>query len=125
MSPQCPTALIIGASRGLGWGLAREYLRRGWHVVATVRDAQKRTALHDLRDEHDRRQYPEGSLRIEEVDITQDDEVAALHERLRARKFDLLYVNASISNDPHGTIEEVATDEFIRVMRTNTLSPMR
>jgi NAD(P)-dependent dehydrogenase (short-subunit alcohol dehydrogenase family) len=29
------SALIIGASRGLGLGLAKEYLKRGWRVVAT------------------------------------------------------------------------------------------
>jgi NAD(P)-dependent dehydrogenase (short-subunit alcohol dehydrogenase family) len=42
-----PTALIIGASRGLGLALAREYLKRGWNVVATVRDRNQHTALHD------------------------------------------------------------------------------
>jgi NAD(P)-dependent dehydrogenase (short-subunit alcohol dehydrogenase family) len=29
--------LLIGASRGLGFALAEEYLKRGWHVVATER----------------------------------------------------------------------------------------
>ena len=38
------TALIVGASRGLGLGLAREYARRGWRVIATVRTAIRRTA---------------------------------------------------------------------------------
>ncbi|RZM06380.1 MAG: 3-oxoacyl-ACP reductase, partial [Sphingomonas sp.] len=31
------TILLIGASRGLGLGLAGEFAKRGWHVVATVR----------------------------------------------------------------------------------------
>ena len=39
------TALIVGASRGLGLALAEEYLKRGWRVVATVRGkAQNRPA---------------------------------------------------------------------------------
>ena len=29
--------LLIGASRGLGFALAAEYLKRGWYVVATER----------------------------------------------------------------------------------------
>ena len=33
------TALIIGASRGLGYALAAEFLARGWQVTATVREA--------------------------------------------------------------------------------------
>jgi NAD(P)-dependent dehydrogenase (short-subunit alcohol dehydrogenase family) len=32
------TVLIIGASRGLGYALAAEYLARGWQVTATVRE---------------------------------------------------------------------------------------
>src|SRR5579875_1901292 len=32
-------ALVVGASRGLGLGLAAELKGRGWDVVATVRDA--------------------------------------------------------------------------------------
>jgi NAD(P)-dependent dehydrogenase (short-subunit alcohol dehydrogenase family) len=31
------TLLLIGASRGLGFALAEEYLKRGWRVVATER----------------------------------------------------------------------------------------
>ena len=41
------SALIIGASRGLGYALAAEYLARGWQVTATVRGAGW-TGLHDL-----------------------------------------------------------------------------
>src|SRR5882724_2013409 len=39
--------LLIGASRGLGLALAEEYLKRGWHVVATERDSAT-SKLHDL-----------------------------------------------------------------------------
>ena len=46
-APAGQTALIIGASRGLGYALAAEYLARGWQVTATVRGAG-RTGLPDL-----------------------------------------------------------------------------
>ncbi|MFH7422611.1 SDR family NAD(P)-dependent oxidoreductase, partial [Pseudomonas syringae pv. tagetis] len=35
------TALIIGASRGLGLGLVHRLTEQGWQVTATVRDPQK------------------------------------------------------------------------------------
>jgi NAD(P)-dependent dehydrogenase (short-subunit alcohol dehydrogenase family) len=35
------SALIIGASRGLGCALAAEYLARGWQVAATVRGSAR------------------------------------------------------------------------------------
>ena len=39
--------------------------------------------------------------------------------------FDILFVNAGTTNNPEETIGEVTTDEFVRVMITNALSPMR
>ncbi len=41
--------LLIGASRGLGFALAQEYLKRGWHVVATERN-RATSKVHDLSD---------------------------------------------------------------------------
>ena len=38
------TVLLIGASRGLGYAIAEEYIDRGFQVVATVRGAA-RTAI--------------------------------------------------------------------------------
>ena len=117
-SPSNKNLLLIGASRGLGCALAAEYLKRGWHVVATVRGASK-TKLHDLLE------HSNGRLEIETVDINFPDQVAKLHTRLAARTFQLLFVNAGVKNDDRETIADVSTDEFVRVMVTNTLSPMR
>src|SRR5208282_5585496 len=110
--------LLIGASRGLGFALAEEYLKRGWHVVATER-VKATSRLHDLL------RAAEGRLEIETVDVNYPDQVGALRARLTSRKFDLLFVNAGVTNDDRETIADVSTDEFIRVMVTNTLSPMR
>ena len=110
--------LLIGASRGLGFALAEEYLKRGWHVVATERSGAK-SQLHHLLEAAD------GRLEVETVDIVHPDQVAALRARLASRKFDLLFVNAGVKNDDRETIADVSTDEFIRVMITNALSPMR
>ena len=112
------TALIIGASRGLGLAMAKEYLTRGWHVVATARD-KSGTALHTLA------QNSSGRLEVEIVDITDAEQTNLLKRKLGSKKFDLLFVNAGVTNDPLETIGQVSTDEFVRVMVTNTLSPMR
>ena len=112
------TLLLIGASRGLGLALAAEYVQRGWHVVATER-ARTPSQLHDLAGTSD------GRLEIETVDIVHPDQVGGLRARLASRTFDLLFVNAGVKNDDRETIADVSTDEFIRVMVTNALSPMR
>ncbi|AZS84612.1 SDR family oxidoreductase [Streptomyces griseoviridis] len=112
------SALIIGASRGLGLALAAEYLARGWRVTGTVRGFG-RTGLHDLADSSD------GRLRVESVDITVPEEVAVLHDRLAGTVFDLLFVNAGVTNGPEETVADVSTDTFTHLMVTNALSPMR
>jgi NAD(P)-dependent dehydrogenase (short-subunit alcohol dehydrogenase family) len=109
---------MIGASRGLGYALAAEYLARSWRVTATVRDAQL-TGLHDLARSSD------GRLVVEAVDITIPEQVAALHDRLARATFDLLFVNAGVTNGPGETVADVSTDTFVRLMVTNALSPMR
>jgi NAD(P)-dependent dehydrogenase (short-subunit alcohol dehydrogenase family) len=111
-------ALIIGASRGLGYALAAEYLTRGWQVTATVRGARE-TDLHQLARDSG------GRLVVETVDITVPQEVAALHDRLAPAAFDLLFVNAGVTNGPEETVADVSTDTFVRLMVTNALSPMR
>lgn len=112
------TALIVGASRGLGLALAAEYVRRGWHVIATRRGAAP-TGLADLAER------AAGQLEIETLDMTRPDEVAALRRRLAGRWLDLLFVNAGVTNDPMAPIGDVTTDDFVHVMVTNALSPMR
>jgi NAD(P)-dependent dehydrogenase (short-subunit alcohol dehydrogenase family) len=48
-----------------------------------------------------------------------------LHNRLASRTFDLLFVNAGITNNAEDTIADISTEEFTRLMVTNALSPMR
>ena len=86
--------------------------------MATVRGSG-RTRLHDLADTHP------GQVEIETVDVTEPADVTALHSRLADRVFDLLFVNAGVTNQPEGTVAQTSTDEFNRVMVTNALSPMR
>jgi NAD(P)-dependent dehydrogenase (short-subunit alcohol dehydrogenase family) len=74
------TLLLIGASRGLGFALVEEYLKRGRHVVATER-SETTSQLHTLLAASD------GRLEIDTLDITYPDQVAALRTRLASRKF--------------------------------------
>ena len=118
MAASSSTALIIGASRGLGLELARQYLARGWTVIATIRGEQPK-ALQDMAAQ------AEGRLEIERLEITDSGQIHALRERLGDRRIDLLFVNAGVSNGPAETVGEVSTEEFTRIMLTNTLGPMR
>ena len=114
-----PTALVVGASRGLGHGMVAEFLNRGWSVIGTVRDTTARTPLHDLADRAD------GRVSIEHLDINEPDHLTPLHERLAQRRLDVLFVNAGTTNNEQTPIGAVPTADFVDVMITNALSPMR
>jgi NAD(P)-dependent dehydrogenase (short-subunit alcohol dehydrogenase family) len=113
------TILLIGASRGLGLAMAADFVDRGWNVVGTVMDSD-RNGLHDLADRSG------GRLSIEQVDITEPGQLAALRDRLAGRSFDILFCNAGTGNaNAQETIAQVSTEDFVRVMVTNALGPMR
>lgn len=119
-TPSDQTVLIAGASRGLGHAMAAEFLKKGWNVIGTVRDGSTRTLLHDLADEY------AGRVDIEVLDICEPDQIKALKKRLSGRTLDILFVNAGTTNrDVDQHIGEVSTEEFIQVMHTNALAPMR
>lgn len=118
MTTKPQTALIVGASRGLGLALAAEYLKRGWHVIATVRGSA-RTQLHDLEASAG------GRLEIERLDIDVPADAAALRQRLDGRTLDVLFVNAGVAIDPDKSMTDIDTDAFTRMMVTNALSPIR
>ncbi|WP_213765404.1 SDR family NAD(P)-dependent oxidoreductase [Caballeronia sp. dw_19] len=117
LSPQ-KTVLLIGASRGLGFAMVEEYLTRSWRVIATGRQGSTEK-LRQIAKASD------GALEVETVDITIPEQVAALRGRLEGRRLDVLFVNAGVKNDDRETIADVSTEEFVRVMVTNSLSPMR
>jgi NAD(P)-dependent dehydrogenase (short-subunit alcohol dehydrogenase family) len=110
------TVLLLGASRGLGLGLAREYLSRGWRVIATARDnAVQLRALEKI---------AKANLRIEHVDIADTDGLTNLRKKLTGEKLDLLFVVAGISGSVPKPISEIAADEAARVFLINAYHPL-
>ena len=114
------TALIVGASRGLGLAIAEELLKRNWNVIGTVREG-KRTELHNLAEKWD------GKLQVKYLDMTIPSQIERLKSNLIEDSLDLLFVSAGVANEKgmKETIGEISTEEFVRVMVANTLSPMR
>jgi NAD(P)-dependent dehydrogenase (short-subunit alcohol dehydrogenase family) len=112
-------ALVVGASRGLGLGLAAELKHRGWNVVGTVRDEAGERRLRKLADK------PGGEIRAEYLDINDDAQIAALRHRLEAIEFDLVFVNAGISPRGRSDAASATRDEAAAVFMTNAVAPMR
>ncbi|WP_312473772.1 SDR family oxidoreductase [Stutzerimonas nitrititolerans] len=108
------TALIIGASRGLGLGLARQLSARGWQVIATARDPQRATELAAI-----------AGVRVEALDITDAAQVDALPARLAGVTLDLLYINAGIAGPQDKAASAATIDEVGQLFMTNAVAPIR
>lgn len=121
-TPTRGTVLVVGATRGLGLAVARQFLERGWRVVGTARDATS-PQLVGPELVNVVQQFP-GRASIETLDVTDEAAIAALRERIAPGSLDVLYVNAGTAGDDV-PVGQISTEEFARVMVTNALAPMR
>jgi len=99
-------AAVTGASRGIGRAIALELARRGFDVVATMRDAQ---AGADLPEEA---QALGGRLRVEALDVTRADTIR-LPDGLR-----VLVNNAGVERE-HLPVEETPLELWREMFETN------
>ncbi len=101
------TILIVGASRGIGLGLAREFKARGWNVIATERSHSDE--LHAL-----------DGVTIQTMDVTDPASFEGFDTPL-----DALIVNAGITGARHQSAEQATGEEVAEVMMTNAFGPVR
>jgi NAD(P)-dependent dehydrogenase (short-subunit alcohol dehydrogenase family) len=109
-----PTALVFGASRGIGLEFTRQYLAEDWQVFATFRSEADRIKLRDL-----------GAQTLK-LDVLDPNDLAAASWQLDGEKVDVMVMNAGVYGPRTSHIQKPPTEaEFDQVMRTNVLSAMR
>ncbi len=102
--------LIVGASRGIGLELARQYAARGDDVIATCRESN---------DELDAL----GVRVIDDIDVTSDESVAELVAALGDGQLDVVLHNAGILK--RDSFDNLDFDGMLEQYRVNTLGPLR
>lgn len=111
------TAIVIGASRGIGLGLAQELARRGYAVIASERSES--AALREAAMAH------KPAIEIVRCDVTEKDSVAGLKGKCGAGSVDLLIVNAGVYGDGEQRIEDLTRDNMADIMMTNAVGPVQ
>jgi len=104
-------ALVIGASRGIGLELVRQYLADGWRVIATARRKEDVAMLAEMGAE------------AHKLDVTNVEAVAGLGWKLDGEELDVAILNAGVYG-PRSDGFPMQTD-FDAVMHINVLAAMR
>lgn len=109
------SAIIIGASRGLGLGLTHELLGRGWDVVATRRGPAA--------------ELEASGAEVAVVDMDVRADVERLAASLGARRFDVVLLCAGTMGPDHAFAERTADGvdkaAVADLMWTNAVAPVR
>jgi NAD(P)-dependent dehydrogenase (short-subunit alcohol dehydrogenase family) len=114
------TALITGASRGIGLEFCRQYAAEGWRVLACCRHPERSEALNKLEA-----QYPE-SMELHALDVADHAQIEHLAQELASESIDLLINNAGIypDSDQRG-FGHTDYAEWTRAFRINTMAPLK
>ncbi len=117
-----PTVLITGANRGLGLGLTKAYLKKGWDVIATCRNPEKANELKGL----------SGNLEIHSLDVIDFAAVDSLAGELKGRAIDVLINNAGVLGSPAfekggagQTLGDMDYDGLRHTLEVNTIAPLK
>ncbi|MGW8389517.1 SDR family oxidoreductase [Pseudoduganella sp. HUAS MS19] len=104
-------ALVIGASRGIGLELVRQYLADGWRVIATARRKEDVAMLAGMGAE------------AHKLDVTNVEAVAGMGWKLDGEELDVAILNAGVYGPRTDGFPMQA--DFDAVMHINVLGAMR
>lgn len=105
------TAIVTGASRGVGYATVKLLSENGYKVIAVSRDLSK---LSDLESDN---------VELYQMDITSSNEIKKFHDKYRDITLDLLVNNAGGGSGPTYLINETM-DNFRRAYDINVSGPM-
>ena len=106
------TVLLIGASRGIGFELANQFIEQGWRVIATARSDEGLERLANL------------GAQVHRMDVSQPTSNTGLAWYLDGERIDLaIYVAGVI--DRAGALTPPSLNTFDAVMHTNVMGAMQ
>ena len=113
------TVMIVGATRGIGLELTKQYAEEGNTVIACARDLGSASQLDELSAGSD-------NIRIEELDIAESSSIESAASRIGKDAIDSIIIVAGyVGGMPENqTIDNVDLDEWHRTLNINTIGPL-
>jgi NAD(P)-dependent dehydrogenase (short-subunit alcohol dehydrogenase family) len=114
-----PAVLITGASRGLGFELAKQYAVEGWMVIACCRKPEDAIALKKLAPS------ARDMVSVVAMDVADNDTVRNAALTLKDVVVDILINSAGIAGVPQQSTGKIDYASWARVLDVNTMGPLR
>src|SRR6266481_6271408 len=121
MTKEQRIALVTGANKGIGFEVARQLARKGFHVFLGARKSDAGLAAVQKLKKED---Y--GEITFIEIDVSKPDSIRRAAEEFsrKSDRLDTLVNNAGILLDDDKDVLMVALDLFETTLRTNTLGAL-
>ena len=111
------TVLITGTNRGIGLEFVKQFLARGDTLLATCRDIASATELDRLKVNNEK-------LQIFELDVSSQESMESLPEKLEGQAIDIFINNAGVYGPRDSEFGNVSTGEWAKVFQINAKAPM-
>ena len=125
MTKEKRIALVTGANKGIGFEVARDLARKGFHVFLGARDTEAgEAAAEKLRKEGDKEDY--GEITFIKIDVSKSDSIRNAAEEFsrKSDRLDTLVNNAGILLDDDKDVLTATPEMFETTLRTNTLGAL-
>ena len=111
------TVMIVGATRGRGLELVRQYAVQGDNVIACARDTSAASLLEELASSH-------SNVTIEQLDVAQSESVNAAAERIGDVAIDTVIVVAGVVGGMRQSIDDLDLEAWHEAFSANTIGPI-
>ena len=113
------TIMIVGATRGIGLELTKQYANEGNQVIACARDTANASLLNEIASSSD-------SIKIEQLDIADAGSIESASSRIGEEAIDSVIIVAGwVGGMPDNqTIDNIDIDEWHNTLNINTIGPL-
>jgi NAD(P)-dependent dehydrogenase (short-subunit alcohol dehydrogenase family) len=124
MAKEKRIALVTGANKGIGFEVARDLARKGFHVFLGARDTEAGEAAAEKLRKEGEGDY--GEITFLKIDVSKPDSIRRAAEEFsrKSDRLDTLVNNAGILLDGDKDVLTIAPEIFETTLRTNTIGAL-
>mgnify|MGYP005630497307 FL=1 len=113
------TIMIVGATRGIGLELTKQYANEGNQVIACARDTANASLLNEIASGFE-------NIKIEQLDIADAGSIESASSRIGEEAIDSVIIVAGwVGGMPDNqTIDNIDIDEWHNTLNINTIGPL-